>query len=184
MNKLILFLPLFGFSAANLSSIEGFGLLRGGEKVSASVDGNKKALVVVFLSAKCPCSNNHVSELKSLAKDYPDMRFVGVNSNSDESDEMSRAYFEKTDFNFPIIKDKNSILANKYSALKTPHSFVIGRDGKILYQGGVSSSRQFETADRKYLREALDDVHSERAVKTTEARTLGCTISRGDTHVW
>lgn len=172
----------FGLCAVDLSKIEGINIITS-EASLASTEG-KKALVVVFLSAKCPCSDSHISEIKDLASVYPDIRFIGVNSNLDESEEFSRAYFKKAGFSFPVIKDKNTEIADRYSALKTPHAFVLNRDGQILYQGGVSSSRQIEKADRKYLREALEDIHLDHEVRTKEGRTLGCTITRGKNDVW
>ena len=64
-----------------------------------------------------------IEEIKKLANEYTDIRFVGVNSNIDESNEVSRSYFEKVDLGFPIIKDENAHLADLYSALKTVRQF-------------------------------------------------------------
>lgn len=145
----------------------------------------KKALVVVFLSAVCPCSNSHLAELKSLNTDFPDFDFVGVHSNTDESKELTLSYFKTANLPFPVVQDSKAKLADEFKALKTPHVFVILNDGKTAYRGGVSSSRHFDDkTDRKYLREALTDLAVGRAVKTPEGRTLGCVISRGGSHVW
>jgi len=35
-------------------------------------------LVVLFLSAKCPCSISHMEEVKNLAKDFPEFKFVAM----------------------------------------------------------------------------------------------------------
>lgn len=160
--------------------IEGTDLLNG-ENISA-VGKEKKGLVVVFLSAKCPCSNSHIVELKSLFQDFPDFEFVGVHSNGNEP--AAKTYFENIALPFRVIEDKDFALANQLKALKTPHVFVLDRDGKTLYQGGVSDSKKFERATKKYLRSALTDLHDGRAVATAEGRTLGCEISRGEKHVW
>ncbi len=145
----------------------------------------KKGLVVVFLSAVCPCSNSHLVELKSLTNDFPDFDFVGVHSNTDEGKEPTSTYFKNANLPFPVVRDVKSKLADQFKALKTPHVFVVLSDGKTAYQGGVSSSRHFnDKTDRKYLREALSDLASGHKVKTPEGRTLGCVISRGGSHVW
>ena len=83
-----------------------------------------------------------------------------------------------------MILDSDAVLADKFKALKTPHAFLIGRDGKILYRGGVTSSTIGSTADKNYLKAALQDVQSDRRVKTPEGRTLGCEIKRGGQNVW
>lgn len=170
--------------AANASPapfrIEGTDPLNGEKISTASLE--KKGSVVVFLSAKCPCSNSHIVELKNLSKEFSDFEFVGVHSNGDEP--AAKAYFENIALPFRVIEDKNFALANQLKALKTPHVFVLDHDGKTLYQGGVSDSKKFERATKKYLRAALTDIHEGRAVATAEGRTLGCEISRGEKHVW
>lgn len=145
---------------------------------------NKKGLVVVFLSAKCPCSDSHIIEMKSLKTDFPDFNFVAVHSNVNEGEEVTTQYFKKVELPFPVVQDEKAEIANQFQALKTPHAFVVLPDGKVAYQGGVSSSKRFENADRKLLREALDDLQAGKTVRTPEGRTLGCVIERGEKNVW
>ncbi len=186
MRTIILSLIIFWiapvFSAAKLSMIDGADALKDGE-VHITSEG-AKGLVVVFLSAKCPCSDSHIAELKSLSKDFPEFKFIAVNSNTDETNEQSKEYFNRVKLEFPVVKDKNLEIADRYKAFKTPHAFIVSPDGVVVYQGGVSSSRQFATADRKFLREALVNLHDGKAVATPESRTLGCVITRGEKNVW
>ncbi len=185
--KLFLILSAFfstsAFATAQLAEVKGSDLLASAATVTVSAD-SKKALVVVFLSAKCPCSNSHLQELKALKKDYPEFSFVAIHSNVDEGSDLSVPYFKKAELPFPILQDLNSELADRYQAAKTPHAFVIRPSGEVAYQGGVSSSKHFDEADRKYLREALEDIQNGRAVKTQKGRALGCVISRGEKNVW
>lgn len=140
----------------------------------------QKGLVVVFLSARCPCSNSHLGELASLSKEHPSYDFIGVHSNVDEDSEETKKYFEKAKLPFRVIQDNGAKMADKLKAYKTPHAFIFDKKSEIIYQGGVSSSHDFESADRKYLREALDDLEKGQAIKVPESRTLGCVIPRGD----
>lgn len=153
------------------------------KEITVAAEKDKK-LVVVFLSASCPCSNSHIKELTSLAETYKDFNFVGVHSNSDEGAEMSKDYFAKAHLPFAVIQDTSGKIADQFKALKTPHSFVVQSGGETLFRGGVSNSHVGETADRKYLREALDDLHQGKNVRTPEARTLGCAIARGEKNAW
>lgn len=156
----------------------GLDLRNGLESSIVREDSSKKATVLVFLSSKCPCSMSHADEVAKLATEYPEFRFIGVNSNSDESTESARAYFEKQSFSFPILKDDKGLLADEFKALKTPHAFILGPKGQRLFQGGVSNSATFARADRKYLREALEDIKAGGEVRTPLARALGCAITR------
>jgi len=136
-----------------------------------------KTYAVVFVSSKCPCSNSHVGELASLVKDYPSVTFVGIHSNTDEELNRSEEYFAAHAMGFPIVQDTNNALADAFGAFKTPHSYVI-RAGEILYRGGVSDHQTYNPSARKYLREALEDLKQNRAVKTATTRVLGCAIPR------
>lgn len=189
MYKLPQLLLLIAFSLSGLTAaalphqLSGNSVIDGQQfKVGEPV---KKGLVVVFLSAVCPCSNSHLVELKKLKSEFPDFDFVGIHSNTDEDKDLTSSYFKTANLPFPVLQDSKAKLADEFKALKTPHVFVVLKDGTTAYQGGVSSSRHFDdTTDRKYLREALSDLASGRKVNTPEGRTLGCVISRGGKHVW
>lgn len=181
MTKWILlniFWAIVTFSAADIGKVEGDDLVSSKQVTIESA--GKKGMVVVFLSSICPCSNSHVSELKGLSQEFSEFTFVAVHSNSEEDEGDAKAYFSSLEFKFPVIRDKKAELANRYKALKTPHAFVIDAKGTILYQGGISNSRQLAQADRKYLREALLQINEGLPVAVPETRTLGCVISRGD----
>ncbi len=164
------------------SALKGSDVLTG-KAISTSLEGHK-GLVVVFLSAVCPCSNSHIQELTALSKAYPDFIFLGVHSNSDEKKDQTQTYFQNAKLPFPVIQDNGAKIADEFKAYKTPHAFVMKANGEIAYEGGVSSSHDFANADRKFLREALEDLDKNRPVKTPEGRTLGCVISRGEKYVW
>ena len=166
------------WSSLEIKSIEGTDLLKAENlKIESK---NKKGLVVIFLSARCPCSHSHISEIKKLFTDYPDFSFVAIHSNADENKEEAKPYFEKMNLPFSVIQDEKTHWADTLKAYKTPHAFIFKADGSIAYQGGVSSSRNCEKADRLYLREALEDLQAHKTVRTPEGRTLGCSIARGE----
>ena len=137
----------------------------------------EKTYAIVFLSTVCPCSLSHLTELKNLAKDYPDVEMIGVHSNTDETAKDAETYFKVHGVTFPVIQDSANALANRFGAFKTPHAFVITK-GAVVYRGGVSNQQTFSPDARKYLREALEDLKSNRPVKTSSTRTLGCAIPR------
>lgn len=137
-----------------------------------------KSLVITFVSATCPCSNSHKSELADLARRYPAFKFVAIHSNTEEDVANARIYFKGAALPFPVLSDGDQKMANIFKAAKTPHSFVVDGKGQIVYQGGVSNSNDFVDADRKYLREALEDLSQGRVVRTPQARAIGCAISR------
>lgn len=143
-----------------------------------------KGQIVVFLSSVCPCSDSHVEELKKLFDDFPEFSFVSAHSNMDEEKKSTLEYFKKLDLPFPVIRDSDLKLANHFKAYKTPHAFVLSKEGQLVYEGGISNSKSFENADRNFLREALINIANHQPVKTPKGRTLGCVISREKKYVW
>ena len=150
--NILLFILLLGIAADALAAISGQNLLT--EK-HISISPGAKGTVVVFMSAKCPCSNSHVKIMKTLASEFKEFSFVAIHSNSDEDLALSKNYFKSIDLPFPTLEDKNGKIADEFKALKTPHAFVINPDGQILYKGGVTSSTHGETADKHFLQDAL-----------------------------
>jgi peroxiredoxin len=135
--------------------------------------------VVVFLSARCPCSASHEPTLSTLAKEFgKDARFVGIHSNTDEPEAESAAYFKRAALPFPVIQDADAKLAERFGALKTPHAYVLGKDGKLLYQGGVDDSHTSSKATRPFLKTALEALRAGRAPEITRSRAIGCVIRR------
>ena len=172
----VFFLSLLTLAAPQFAPVTGHDVVTGEDL--ARIETGKKGTVVVFLSARCPCSNSHIDELKALAKDHPDYRFVGVHSNRDEDASTSHDYFKKAGLPFPVLQDEHAALADRFKALKTPHAFLFTESGERVYAGGVSDSHNFPDSKRKFLREALDDLSKGGSVRTSEGRTLGCIIQR------
>ncbi len=160
-----------------MTQLSGLNLLNG-KMESVQLAKDSKGLVVVFLSANCPCSQSHESLLKEMSQKYPGFSFVTVHSNADESVELAKTHFAEAKLPFPVLQDEKSTLANQFHALKTPHAFVINQEGKILYQGGVTNSNNANQANKFFLKDALEDIQNNRAVKVAEGRTLGCVIAR------
>lgn len=184
--SLYLLLQVFSLSAFSAVPLKFSGeniLSKESHSISAESD-KRKALIVVFLSAKCPCSDSHIVELKNLSEKHKDFEFIGIHSNTDEPEALSKKYFAEAKLPFPVIQDPQAKLADEFKAYKTPHVFVLNNHGEVLYQGGVSDSKKFDKSDQKFLREALADIEGHREIKTPFGRTLGCAISRGDQHVW
>lgn len=139
-----------------------------------------KASVVLFLSARCPCSGSHEPGLGALAREYESkgFEFVGIHSNADEPVAFAEDHFRGSKLPFPVIQDNGARLADRLGAFKTPHVFVFGHDGTLLYQGGVDETHNGAVAKHHYLREALEAINSGRKPPRGEVRVLGCVIKR------
>lgn len=177
------FLISLCFASVQSGPIQGWDLRT---QKSIEIPATSTARAVVFLSAKCPCSNSHVEHLNELQKKYPQVQFVGIHSNSDENKDDSVTYFSNRGFSYPVLHDANGQWADELKALKTPHAYLISPQGEILFHGGVTSSNDAKRAKEFFLRDALQAFASNKEISKKEARALGCAITRdGDNKdVW
>ena len=154
-------------------------LFTGAERALLSKEAARGS-VVIFLSAKCPCSQSHEKILTELARTYGPLgfHFTGILSNADENESVAKVHFQTVQLPFPILRDKNTQIADRLGANRTPHAFVLSPAGEILFQGGGDDAKDASKAQRHYLREALERLSQGKLPEVREARSLGCKITR------
>lgn len=177
--QLIVIIAFLSFSAlaCTTKSVSGIDL-RTGTMFSSDKQDSHKGRVIVFLSAKCPCSRSHESSLEKLAKEFPEFAFIGIHSNKDEDEGFSSLHFREAGFSFPVIRDQDFKWANELGAMKTPHAYVIGPKGECWYRGGVDDTKDASKAKKFYLKQALLDLREGKEPQEKTSRTLGCAIVR------
>jgi len=79
-----------------------------------------------------------------------------------------------------VLLDPTGAIGKAYGAQTTPHMYVIGKDGVLLYKGGIDDKATANVADipgaKNYVRVALDAVKAGRAVDPAVTRAYGCTV--------
>lgn len=165
------------------------------------VDGAKKSLVdfkkenglvVVFSCNTCPfvVGSDSFSGWERYYNEYAEMAsqkgmgFVLVNSNEakrdkDDSMKAMKLRAEEKEYKMPYVLDKNSELADAFGAKTTPHVFLLDKDMKLVYKGSMDntwdSSRE---KDVPYLRNAMEQLFSGRAIQEPSTAPRGCSIKR------
>ena len=163
------------FALASHSTLSAHDALSGKE---LSVNLRDRVTAVVFMSARCPCSASHELVLKDLVKEFPEIAFVGIHSNTNETDEESKKHFAESQFPFTVLRDNHALIAQEFGALKTPHVFIVNKDGDVIYSGGITDSHTAKSAKKNYLKDALLSVRAGKNPDPKEVRTLGCVIER------
>lgn len=150
-----------------------------GEFRKLPLESPKAGTVVVFLSARCPCSASHEAALKKLHEEFKgEFQFVGIHSNADEDAEVTKSHFSLASLPFPVLMDSDARFADAMSALKTPHAYILSPKGSILYQGGVDDSADAARSKIPHLRNAILAVREGKTPDPDRVRTLGCVIRR------
>ena len=153
--------------------------------VQSLSDYQGRITVVSFLATKCPISNQYTARIRTLAEDFANkgVAFLAINSNSDESIGMIRAHAEKNGFEFPILKDENSAVADLYGAVRTPEVYVVDSKGILRYHGRIDNSRVAAGVRRSDLREAVNELLAGKDVSVSETKSFGCLIVRAQAAV-
>lgn len=152
--------------------------LKGNPVSFAALKG--EATVVGFIATKCPVSNAYNERLTALYKDYAPrgVKFVFINSNRTEPAAEVAEHATKNGFPFPVFKDDDNLVADRFGAQFTPEVFVLDKDGVIRYHGAIDDSQVAARVKSPHLRQTLDGMLAGQGVATAETKAFGCTIKR------
>lgn len=135
--------------------------------------------VVTFVSVQCPISNDYNERMKAVFADYQGkVNFVFLNANHTESAAAVAQHAKEVGFKFPVYKDVDNVVANRFGASVTPESYVIDKAGTLVYHGYIDDARNPARITNQGLRKALDAVLAGKAVAQTETKAFGCTIKK------
>lgn len=141
-----------------------------------------EAAVVVFVATKCPYSNAYnkrYNELAEALKKLPKkVAFFAINSNVTEPMDDVKKHATENKFNFPVLKDEGSKIADGYTAERTPEAYVIDKTGKVVYHGRIDDDSEGTAVKRKDLFAAAEEVISGKKVSVAETKAFGCSIKR------
>jgi peroxiredoxin len=135
--------------------------------------------VVTFVSVQCPVSNSYNDRMNAIYKEYSarGVKFIFLNANRTEP-AAQVAEHAKEHFAFPVYKDENNVVADRFGASVTPEAYVIDSGGILRYHGSIDDSQEVSRVQEQRLRNALDAVLAGKNVDRAETKAFGCTIKR------
>jgi len=179
--SLVLFLLISFSYSGEMSKAENFTLKDYNGKSHSLTDyKDSKVIVVMFIATQCPVSNDYNGRMAALYKDYngKGVTFLAINSNKQESVEEITQHSQKNGFQFPVLKDPENVIADKFNAQVTPEIFVLNPNYEILYHGRIDDSQRESDLKSHDLRNALDEILSGKPVSKKETKAFGCSIKR------
>jgi len=162
------------------SAVENFSLADTNGKVQTLNDlKGTKGAVIIFVSAVCPVVHGYNERMNQIATDYKakGINVIGINSNVTENGEQIKTHAALT-FNFPVLIDKNSMLANKLDAHSTPEAFFVDAKNTLLYHGAIDNDRTGAKITQPYLRNAFDSSLAGKKIEKSSTVAFGCSIKR------
>jgi peroxiredoxin len=157
-----------------------------GKKHSLSDLKEAQAVVVVFTCNSCPVATEYEDRILKLAEqhgvgaqDSPGkVALVAINVNKVPADlpPAMKARAEKKKYPFPYLFDETQQIARDYGALFTPEFFVLDRERRIVYMGGMDDKRDAENVKKDCLQSAVEAVLAGKEPAITETPPIGCRI--------
>ena len=78
---------------------------------------------------------------------------------------------------YPILLDREGTVGKLYDAKTTPHLYVVGRSGELIYQGAMDDDPSGDKDRRNvYVTSAIEAALTGSAPSTRETRSYGCSV--------
>jgi hypothetical protein len=156
-----------------------------GSTLSISGKGNGGITVVCFLGTECPLARLYAPRLAELAGHFTShgVRFVGIDSNCQDSQEDLRHYITEFRLPFPVAKDRDNVVADLFHAERICEIFVLDDALNVRYHGRIDDRyrpgiARTSTTVRDDLRIALEELRAGKPVSVPETDVAGCLIGR------
>jgi peroxiredoxin len=163
----------------NLKGIDG--------KMVSMANIKAEGFVVVFTCNHCPFSVMYEDRIIELAKKTEKMGYplIAINPNDevqypDDSFENMKIRAKEKGFNFPYLRDESQEIAKAYGAVRTPHVYVLKREGKSLivkYIGAIDDNAEdADAVQNKYVENAVVALSNNKSINPESTKAIGCTI--------
>ena len=158
-----------------------------GEMVSLADFEDAKGFIVIFTCNTCPYSVAYEDRIIALDKAYKSKGYpvIAINPNDPaaiDGDELADMKVRATEkgFSFPYLQDVGQQVYPQYGATKTPHVFVLQKEGEnniVRYIGAIDdSSRKPNKVKKRYVEQAVDALLAGKSPSTTTTKAIGCSI--------
>lgn len=144
---------------------------------------SRQVRAFVFISTDCPVSNGYIKTLNEIhakiAKSGGAAEFFGVVSDPTVTRNQAVKHFEIFEAKFPILFDASGLLARAMKPSHVPESFVLDRDGKLVYRGAIDNSwealgRRRPQAEKQFLADAITAASDGESVAVPATQPIGC----------
>lgn len=115
-----------------------------GTKISSSSLKGKVVLINLFATWCPPCQKELAAVQSTLWPKYKDNKnFELLVIGREHTDADLEKYNEKKGFTFPLYPDKNRAIFGAFAKNLIPRSYLIGKDGKVIYASKGYTDEEF-----------------------------------------
>ncbi len=179
-----------GFSAAPEveigKTVPAFSLKGIDGKTYSIADLKGKIVVLEWTNPNCPFVQRVYKSgvMTGVQKKYADkVVWLTVNSTHPEhpdhetADDLAKTYKEWNATFATMLLDPDGKVGQMFDAKTTPHMFVIDKEGKLVYAGGIDDDARGNKSEKtNYVDDALTNLLAGKAVATASTRSYGCSV--------
>uniref|UniRef100_A0A7V2ZHT6 Thioredoxin family protein n=1 Tax=Ignavibacterium album TaxID=591197 RepID=A0A7V2ZHT6_9BACT len=186
----LLGVSIFAQSARLNESAPDFRLKDSNGKEHSLSDFKGKVVVLEWINYDCPFVKKHYDSknMQSLQEKYTAEGVIWLaicssapgkqgNFSPDEINKRSKNHNAK--FTAYLI-DEDGKVGKMYGAKTTPHMYIIDKDGKLVYAGGIDDKASTDVNDIKtaknYISTALDEILEGKKVSVQSSTPYGCSV--------
>jgi len=154
-----------------------------GRRYGFSTFDDRRLLVLIFSSNRCPTAKAYTERMNTLQAEYGPrgVQLVAINSNDahlypEESYSRMVERAAEDGYTFPYLADDRQQLAKSYGAQCTFHAFVLDSNRRVRYHGRFDNARIPANVTSHDLRNALHDILEGRDVEVAVTRPFGCSL--------
>jgi peroxiredoxin len=154
-----------------------------GNRYGLSDFANRRLVVVIFASNRCPTVHAYEERLRDFQDEYGPrgVQVVAINSTDEhlhpeESYERMVAFARDSGYSFPYLKDTEQETARAWGPTRTFEVFVLDQYRRLRYHGRFDDARLSDRVTTHDLKHAVEAVLERREVEVPITRPFGCSL--------
>jgi peroxiredoxin len=146
---------------------------------------DKDVVVVVFTCNSCPVATDYEDRILAFSKKFAGagsrVGLTAINVNTVAEDQLPKMQERAASkgFDFPYLYDPSQQIGKAFGAAFTPEFFVLDRERRVVYMGGMDDSSQAAAVKRNYLDSAAQAALVGKQPEISETPSIGCRIRYG-----
>ena len=159
-------------------------------KTHTLADFKGKIVVLEWTNPGCPFVQKHYKSgnMQKLQEEAvaKDIVWLTVNSSAEGKqghltpEAANKLIAENKSHATALVLDPKGEIGKLYEAKVTPHMFVIGKDGTLLYDGAIDDNDSTNPDDiataKNYVSEALVAAEQGKAIENSQTKPYGCGV--------
>jgi hypothetical protein len=120
--------------------------------------------------------------MTDLAAKNKDVAWLAIATGNTADAENLKTFAQKESIGYPILLDPDGSAGKAYGAKRTPQMYIIAKDGKLAYNGGIDDQEigepnaPLKEGTVNYVDKALKEIADGKPVSQAETKAYGCTV--------